>query len=282
MNWIQRSARAISSSNAARESWSGRPRLRALKKAVTAGGTAQKLLGWEHSGFLVFLGEPIAPHNTESRRRLARYLVKASLSVERMRYDEATCEVRYVGRERRMSALDFLAEVSAVDRGQHLVSQWGRHSNRSRGTRLRAGNESGELAPRVGESPSAPGEGSDPILDRKRKSFRIAWATLLRKVWGPNLMACPRCASPMKIVAAVIKPSVAERILKHLGLFHPPRAPTVHDCPSPPLDARGQALLVFPPRGLVPEHDAPDLLHPEDSDPRLLDDWPVDAPHEDD
>jgi len=182
-----------------------------------------------------------------------------------------------------MSALDFLAELSAVvpDHGQHLVSYWGRHSNRARGSRDRA------MAARVGTSttgaaPAAsdPMPAEDPVFQKKRKTFRLAWAALLRKVWNVDALACPRCTSPMRVLAAITQPAVIERILRHVGLFDLPRAPNSHDCPTPPLTADGQALLIFPSRPLAAHQATPAPEH--DGDPRLHDSWPVDPPFVDD
>jgi len=260
-----------------------------VKRQRLSRSTAEKFLGWEHSGFSVFLGGPITPGNTESRRRLARYLVRAPLSLERLRYDASTCRVQYgskkQGKQRDMSALDFLAEVSVAipDRGQHLVSHWGRHSNRSRGERLAA------LATAAGDEAALPQGGGatsqtedEPVLERKRKAFRIAWATLLRKVWDVDSMACPRCFSRMEIVAAITELSVVERILKHVGLFEKPRGPTIHECPTPPSGTDGQTLLVFPPRTLGVQFPATPAPTHSVEDPRLRDEWPTDPPFEDD
>ena len=44
----------------------------------------EKLGKWQHSGFHVFCGEPIEPGNETSMENLARYIIRASLSQERM------------------------------------------------------------------------------------------------------------------------------------------------------------------------------------------------------
>jgi len=48
----------------------------------------EKLGKWQHSGFHVFCGEPIEPGNETSMENLARYIIRASLSQERMTYVE--------------------------------------------------------------------------------------------------------------------------------------------------------------------------------------------------
>jgi hypothetical protein len=44
----------------------------------------EKLGNWQHSGFHVFCGEPIDPGNQTSMENLARYIIRASLSQERL------------------------------------------------------------------------------------------------------------------------------------------------------------------------------------------------------
>jgi len=86
----------------------------------------------------------------------------------------------------------------------------------------------------------------------------------------------------MKIVAAITNPVVVMRILRHVGLFDQPRAPNIHDCPSPPVDSHGQALLIFPSRpAKLPRRT---ILEPVAlvDDTMLQDEWPVDPPFEDD
>lgn len=68
-------------------------------------------------------------------------------------------------------------------------------------------------------------------------------------------------------MAAVVNPRDVCRILDHLGI-HPPRPPNRHDCPPAP---GSQGLLPLTPP-----------TAPEQTDPRLDDEWPTDPPFEDD
>src|SRR4051794_36233023 len=52
---------------------------------------------------------------------------------------------------------------------------------------------------------------------------RLAWGALLRRSRGIDCLACTRCGSRIELIAAAEDPSVAERILRHLGL--PARPP---------------------------------------------------------
>lgn len=142
--------------------------------------TAARLLSWGHSGFSIWYGVPIQPWETESRQRLARYLIKAPVSLERLHYDETACRVVYTsdkrGQTRSMSALEFLAElgVHIPDRGSHGVLFYGRHSKRSRGERARhleARGATPSTLPAVGSDVQhAPGTNADPCFLQKRRA----------------------------------------------------------------------------------------------------------------
>jgi len=46
----------------------------------------ENMLNWHHSGFNVYCGNAIWPHNDEGLEHLARYIIRASFSQERMTY----------------------------------------------------------------------------------------------------------------------------------------------------------------------------------------------------
>ncbi len=46
----------------------------------------ENMLNWHHSGFNVYCGNSIWPHNDGGLEKLARYIIRASFSQERMTY----------------------------------------------------------------------------------------------------------------------------------------------------------------------------------------------------
>ena len=56
---------------------------------------------------------------------------------------------------------------------------------------------------------------------------RLSWAKLIKRVFEIDVEHCPTCGGSLKIIAAIWKQPVIERILTHLGLQAraPPRAP---------------------------------------------------------
>ena len=67
----------------------------------------------------------------------------------------------------------------------------------------------------------AEGRPDDPGRER-----RLAWATLLRRTWDLEVLACPRCGERMELIATIEDERTARKILEHLGLpARPPPRP---------------------------------------------------------
>ncbi len=61
----------------------------------------------------------------------------------------------------------------------------------------------------------APANDGPPV--RTRLLGRIDWATLMHRVWGWDVLACP-CGGRMRFIAVITQRTVIERILNHGGL----------------------------------------------------------------
>jgi hypothetical protein len=91
------------------------------------------MMGWHHSGFNVYCGPAIWPGDDVGMENLARYIIRAAFSQERMRYipaspsSDGTAKVIYQskdGRERKaFPALDRLAQLTThtPNRKEHMV-----------------------------------------------------------------------------------------------------------------------------------------------------------------
>ena len=85
--------------------------------------------------------------------------------------------------------------------------------------------------------PSAPGlasapdasDGSPPAPRAGRRHW--AWAQLMQRAFGVDVLACPRCAGRLRLVATVDDPQIIRAILESLGL--PAEVPQP-DPPQPP------------------------------------------------
>jgi hypothetical protein len=61
---------------------------------------------------------------------------------------------------------------------------------------------------------------------------RLDWASLLERVFGPDVTECPRCRDRLRVLAFITDPDATTRILAHLGL--PAATPTVAPARAPP------------------------------------------------
>lgn len=61
-----------------------------------------------------------------------------------------------------------------------------------------------------------------PPPDDPTRARRLAWATLLRRTFALDVLVCPRCAGPMRLISVIEDPSVIRAILTHLGLLNAP------------------------------------------------------------
>jgi hypothetical protein len=72
----------------------------------------------------------------------------------------------------------------------------------------------------------------------------MRWAALLQRVFEADALRCPRCASPIRLIAAIEDPAVAERILECLKL--PARAPPLGSATAEPREPeRSEGDWVF-------------------------------------
>jgi hypothetical protein len=58
------------------------------------------------------------------------------------------------------------------------------------------------------------------------------WAELMRRTFGVDVLACPRCGGRLRLVALIEETSVVQRILRHLGL--PTDVPAPRPARPPP------------------------------------------------
>jgi len=85
------------------------------------------LFNWRHSGFQVFCGERIFPQDETAMENLARYIIRASFSQERMQYLAGPSKVVYRAKdgseEKVFDALECLAAMCShiPDRGEQMV-----------------------------------------------------------------------------------------------------------------------------------------------------------------
>jgi len=110
-----------------------------LSRGLITERTVELILSWRHSGFGTYCGDRIYPKDTRSTENLARYIIRASFSQERMKYFPGQAKVTYQSKyskdEKEFSSLEWMAAlVSHIpDRGAQTVSYYGFYSNATRG-----------------------------------------------------------------------------------------------------------------------------------------------------
>jgi len=105
------------------------------------------LSGWRHSGFHVFCGNRISPNDATAMENLARYIIRAFFSQERMNYLDQEGTVVYTAQADKSSrifpALEWLAAMCShiPNRGEQMVRYYRFYSNVSRGKRQECGDD---------------------------------------------------------------------------------------------------------------------------------------------
>jgi hypothetical protein len=187
---------------------------------VTTGG--EKILiamlsNWRHSGFQVFCGQRLFPQDETAMENLARYIIRASFSQERMQYLAEPSKVVYRAKdgteEKVFDALEWLAAMCSPipDRGEQMVRYYRYYSNVSRGKRKETEDDG---VPCILEA------------DKSSKEYRKNWARLIQKIYEVDPLTCPKCWGIMRIISFIEDREVIKAILKHLGLWLVKSRPT--------------------------------------------------------
>jgi hypothetical protein len=197
-----------------------------LKKGKITEEMVRMLSAWKHSGFNIFCGNRISPNDETAMENLARYIIRASFSQERMKYLDQEGTVVYTAKDKKtiksFPALEWLAAMCShiPNRGEQMVRYYGYYSNVSRGKRKEKGTD--DVIPCILE----------PQDDMK--ALRKGWARLIQKIYEVDPLVCPKCKGTMRIISFIEDPSVIRDILTHLELWlirsRPP--PKIHDPPN--------------------------------------------------
>ena len=189
------------------------------------------MLCWRHSGFNVYCGPTIWPNNDQGLEDLARYIIRACFSQERMRYIPAKdtfdgqakviCRSKDGLTSKTFEALDWLAQLVThiPNKGEQMVRYYGYYSNKSQGMRKKAGTD--DQVPALVESAVTSLE------------FRRNWACLIQKIYQIDPLLCPKCQGAMKVILFIEDHALIKKILIHLGLWEtrnhdPPQSSDTH------------------------------------------------------
>ena len=214
---------------------------RALERPFTA----------EKDGWSVHAGAVVEAGRTEKLEKVCRYLLRPPFAEERLsRLPDG--RIAYGFRKPRwdgglgivLDPVEFLAKLAA------LVPPPRSHAVRYHGLLGPRGGLRREVVParergegcakahgRGGSSRSRSGrvEGEDPAPPPERPSRGtswIDWATLLRRTFGLDVLACPRCGGRMRVIALITEAGAIRKILHAMKL--PPEIPRPLPSRAPP------------------------------------------------
>ena len=168
----------------------------------------------QYAGFSLHAGIGVEVAQREKLERLARYVSRPPVSVERLDFT-AQGQVRYRLKTPYrdgtthivLEPLDFIARLAA------LVPPPRVHLTRFHGV------FAAHAALRAAITPGGRGAGA-----RKRavapeaptpKDVRMNWARRLKRVFGIEIEQCARCGGRLKVIASIEEPELIERILAH-------------------------------------------------------------------
>jgi hypothetical protein len=215
-----------------------------LRRQLINERLARNMLDWSHSGFRVDGSVRIPATSTKTRVSLAQYIpwptagrspargARPPVSLQKMLVEEADSSVLYRSEynpflktnARLFPAVEFLVQLlqHLPDSRTRLIRRYGLYSSRSRGTWARRPYLV-RLAPEAWRREHEQGSAvllGDPVeLSEESVSAResrAAWARLLAKVYEVDALRCPRCGSPMKVLAVITDPQQVRTILRHL------------------------------------------------------------------
>ena len=178
------------------------------------------ILSWHHSGFNVYCTERIYPRETKSIENLARYIIRASFSQERLNYIREDSKVIYKSKKesetKEFDSLDFIACLAShiPNKNEQMVRYTGYYSNVCRGRRKK----------------QSACESDCVIEEDDYKGTNKSWSRLIKKIYEVDPLICPKCKGQMRIIAFIEDYKVLRKILDYLGIYKKRQASSQEFC----------------------------------------------------
>ena len=196
-------------------------RHRILKMLLAKGKITQDMImlldKWKHTRFNALAGPRILPNQDRSMENLARYIIRASFSQERMTYHKDAGQVEYRSKDSsRVKVFDAKEWLAAMcshvpNKGEQMARYYGYYSNVARGKRKKLKTD--EKIPCIQEP--------DPAGNIMRRN----WARMIQRIYEVDPLTCLKCSGEMRVIAFIENPHVIKKILKHLNLWDVNRKP---------------------------------------------------------
>jgi hypothetical protein len=200
-------------------------------------------------GYSLHAGVRIHANDREGRERLCRYAVRPPFALDRLSLGEEGWLIYRMKRPRGEALYLLLTPDELLARLATLVPPPRSHALRYHGLFAPNAKHRGRVVPSgagrrrpwcgPSDHPPAPLPGPQarrpdpalqvtdpPFADATERAppvvagprYRVPWAELLQKVFALDVLECPRCAGRLEVIAYIAEPTVARRILDHLGL----------------------------------------------------------------
>ena len=215
-------------------------------------------------GFSLHAGVRVHEHDRVGLERLCRYAARPPFALHRLTAGPEGKLVYRMKRPRGGSLFLLLTPDELLARIATLVPPPRAHALRYHGvfapnSRVRAqvvpeqvadAAEPDARCPRTTstKAPATPPKTRSPDAPAPTRT-RVPWAELLQKVFAVDVLACPRCAGRLEVIAYIAEPGVAKQILDHLGLEAqaPPLAKAAADAAADPNAGPGPAYDLVDP-----------------------------------
>ena len=172
-----------------------------------------------HTGFSAHNRVTASSEDSVGVERLARYLLRPPLSLERLELDGAVARYRHKQAMRpdgeAFDRQELLARLlmHVPEPRLHLMRYFGHYSSAARARRQRTG----ETAEEATNQKAATSPEQEPSSAERRR-LRRQWARLIRRIYEADPLLCGQCGHQMRILSFLTDPPVVDKILKHVEL----------------------------------------------------------------
>jgi len=199
-----------------------------LKKQLISAKIATSLINWRHSGFSVDASVHIPAGFSKTREALSQYIARPPLSLKKISIEEnkEATVVYYTsdneffkGKIESFPVTRFLLELTQhiPPRGSQYIRRYGLYASRTKG-KWPAMPHVLRLAPAGWKAERL--KASDPVQSYYEESGVLdqessrTWAKLIAQVYEVDPLECPRCHSPMNVIAVITEPAEVKKIDK--------------------------------------------------------------------
>ncbi len=188
------------------------------------GGTSSA----EVAGFSVFAGSAV--EDRERLEKLCRYVARPPLANEQVeRTNDGRVGIELKRPRRNGETHAFMTPMQLIRRLASLIPPAGMNLLRYFGILASAAQHRSKIVPVPEIDLGISSNGTEPVVPSRRDG--LDWASLLRRVWDIDALACP-CGGRIRLIAAIEEPAIIRRILNHLNL--PAESPLIAPARGPP------------------------------------------------